>query len=320
MDALVREPTVGHIEAALKTLPKGLDEIYKRAMERIESQGGGTTKLAKKILSWVVHAKEVLSIVELQHAVAVEPGTSEMNWKFIPTVEIIGTICAGLITIDTQSNAVRLVHYTTQEYFERTHGTWFPNAISNITAICTTYLSFTAFKGGYWGTDEEYEERLRSNPFYKHAALHWACYAREASTCHQNIIKLLECDENLWASNEVLERSQWSRHRGWTRGDDKGFALSMMGVHWAAYLGIEEIMEALLVGREPDSSDGRERSPLWYAAREGNGAVVRLLLDTGRVDVNRKDWSEWTPLLLSSKNGHSTVVKLLLADAGISPD
>lgn len=111
MEALAREPTTGYIEMALQSLPEGLEEVYKRAMIRIESQGKSTQELAKTILSWIVHAKRTLSITELQHAVAVKPGESELNSKFIPSIETIGTICAGLIAIDIPGNTVRLVHY-----------------------------------------------------------------------------------------------------------------------------------------------------------------------------------------------------------------
>ena len=99
-------------------------------------------ELAKKVLSWVIHAKRILSTAELQHAVAVEPGKPELNGKFIPNIEIIGSVCAGLVTIDTQSDVVRLVHYTTQEYFEQTQRDWFPHAQTDVTEIYVTYLSF----------------------------------------------------------------------------------------------------------------------------------------------------------------------------------
>lgn len=115
IDSLAQEPTEGHLERALQVLPRGLDKTYVQAMERIESHGGGSRKLAKTVLSWLVHAKRLLSTAELQHAVAVQSGQPELNKKFIPTTEIIGSLCSGLVTIDTQSDVVRLVHYTAQE-------------------------------------------------------------------------------------------------------------------------------------------------------------------------------------------------------------
>ncbi|KAH6714367.1 hypothetical protein BKA61DRAFT_442366, partial [Leptodontidium sp. MPI-SDFR-AT-0119] len=120
IDALAREPTVGDIELALENLPRGTDEIYNQAMIRIESQGGRFRDLAKKVLSWVFHAKRVLSTTELRHALAVKTGNPDLNEKFIPSTDMISSICAGLVTIDAKSDVVRLVHYTTQEYLEQT--------------------------------------------------------------------------------------------------------------------------------------------------------------------------------------------------------
>ena len=37
------------------------------------------------------------------------------------------SVCAGLVTVDEESDIIRLVHYTTQEFFERTQNIWFPN-------------------------------------------------------------------------------------------------------------------------------------------------------------------------------------------------
>ena len=57
------------------------------------------------------------------------------------------------------------------------------------------------------------------------------------------------------------------------------------------------------------------QTPLSYAAGKGNEVVVKLLLDTGKVDVEAKDNYGLTPLLLAAKNGHAAVMKLLL-DSG----
>ena len=33
--------------------------------------------------------------------------------------DVLVSVCAGLVTIDRESNIIRLVHYTTEEFFER---------------------------------------------------------------------------------------------------------------------------------------------------------------------------------------------------------
>ena len=48
--------------------------------------------------------------------------------------------------------------------------------------------------------------------------------------------------------------------------------------------------------------------------------MVRLLLETGKVDVNSKDFAGATPLSLAAWNGHETVVRLLLETGKVDVD
>ncbi|KAK3338119.1 hypothetical protein B0H65DRAFT_477827 [Neurospora tetraspora] len=47
------------------------------------------------------------------------------------------------------------------------------------------------------------------------------------------------------------------------------------------------------------------------AAKNGHEAVVKLLLDTGKVDADPKDRAGQTALHIAAENGHEAVVKLL---------
>jgi len=68
--------------------------------------------MAKKVLSWVIHARRTLSTAKVQHALAVEPKKMVLNGDFILEVEMLGSVCAGLATVNAESNIIRLVHYT----------------------------------------------------------------------------------------------------------------------------------------------------------------------------------------------------------------
>ena len=118
-------------------------------MERIRGQVKDQEELAKQVLSWITCAKRPLTTSELQHALAVEVGESALDEENLPQIEDMVSVCAGLVAVDKESNIIRLAHYTTQEYFERTHNQWFPNAETDITQICITYLSFSAFESGF---------------------------------------------------------------------------------------------------------------------------------------------------------------------------
>ena len=310
LDSLAQEPTVGDIELALQNLPAGLDETYKQTLRRIESQGTCCRRLAKKILSWAVYAKRILSIYELQHAVAVQFGKPDLDKKFIPSVGIIGSVCAGLITIDTQSDVVRLVHYTTQEYLERTEKDWFPKAETYITMTCITYLSFKDCESGFCQTDEEFEKRLQLNPLYNYAAQNWGNHARTASLeVEQSILDFLWSEAKVSASAQALIAF---RYYAGDSGYSQHVPRQIIGVHIAAYFGLTGVVMALLKNRDHlNIKDGWDRTPLAWAVENGHEVVVKLLLEEG-AELESTDKSGQTPLSWAVEEGHAAVVKLLL--------
>ena len=119
-------------------------------------------------------------------------------------VEDMVSVCAGLVTVDEESSIIRLDHYTTQEYFKRTQEKWFPNIETDIATICVTYLLFDEFESGFCQNDEEFEERLLSNPLYDYASRNWGHYACKASTLIPEVISFLETRAQAEASSQAL--------------------------------------------------------------------------------------------------------------------
>jgi hypothetical protein len=161
------------VKLTLATLSKGeaaLDDAYSEALERIEGQRATYFKLAKNVLTWVTFAKRPLTTAELCCALAVEPGENELDPENKPDVDDIVSVCAGLVVVDQQSAIIRLVHYTTQEYFERISSRLNPDGQLEIAETCLTYLSFSVFESGSCATDEEFEERLCQHELLDYAA------------------------------------------------------------------------------------------------------------------------------------------------------
>ena len=108
--------------STLNKLSKGsaaLEEAYSGALERIDGQLAEDRSLARRSLCWISYAQRLLTTEELCHALAIELGDKTLNMDNVYEVEDIISVCAGLVAVDKDSSIIRLVHYTTQEYFER---------------------------------------------------------------------------------------------------------------------------------------------------------------------------------------------------------
>jgi len=117
-----------------------------------------------------------------------------------------------------------------------------------------------------------------------------------------------------------------------------GWDSSTRGIHLTAFFGLQDLTMLLIaMGEEPDTEGSSERTPLWWAARNGHIDLVKALLDTKRVDidgrirgiagpaaitvprplfdtlvVDARDEYMCTPLSIAAENGHEAVVKMLL--------
>lgn len=319
LDSLKSKWTTKAIRTALEALPTGSEvytETYNAAMDRIKGQTG-SRELAIQVLSWITCARKRLTTLELQHALAVEIGKSDLDEDNLPEIEDLVSVCAGLVTVDEESNIIRLVHYTTQEYFERTQSHWFPQANVNITTICVTYLSFCVFESGFCAMEDDFNERLRSNPLYDYAARNWGHYARKALTLCQEVMEFLEQQAKIEAASQAL---MMPRRRFVFPPRSRLFGQHvprlMTALHLVAYFGIENAARALLQNEvEIDAKNTGSQTPLSLAAKNGHLKVVELLLENG-AELESEDNRGNTPLLWAVINGHEEVVQLLLENGG----
>ncbi|KIX03194.1 uncharacterized protein Z518_06746 [Rhinocladiella mackenziei CBS 650.93] len=231
---------------------EALNDAYNHTMKRINEQPPRHRELAIQVLSWITCAKRPLTTLELQHGLAVMPNDSELDEENIHRVDTIIAVCHGLVMVDKESRVTRLVHYTTQEYFEK-HRNMLPAAETDIAMRCITYLSFNVFKSGCCPTNEMFDERLKQNPLFGYAARHWGYHLKEASPEAQRKIP------------EFLENEA-----------------SRTPLSWASENGHEDVARLLIEkGAAVDSTDEYGRTPLSWASGNGHEDVVRLLIEKG---------------------------------------
>lgn len=281
-----------------------------------------------------------LSTIELQTAIAVEKDSHEIDKDNIAEIKDLVSACAGLVIVDERSNIVRLVHYTTQEYFQRTQRDWFPDAQNEITSACLTYITFDTFIQGVCSTYESFKDRIQSNPLYSYAAQNWGHHARNSVGLDWNANILLESQSKMEAAWQVYEIKTMNRIF-------QSFEASRVtGLHLTAFFGLQYLTSQLLSKYEPDVLTRFMETPLMLAAKSGHEAIVKLLLENGahveakdaeyrstptywealsklegfaelplatrlRLEPNDKKYGQ-TPLMWAARNGHEAIVKLLI--------
>jgi ankyrin repeat protein len=255
--------------------------------------------------------------LELRHALAVEIDEPELDQSNMPETEDMISVCAGLVTADQESNIIRLVHYTTQEFFERTWENWFPSAQNDIASICLTYLSFDAFETGFCQSDREFLFRQRSYPLYNYAVRNWGYHCRESTDSQLSIPAFFGSEAKMSAFSQALMFPGPYRQTE----NSQDLPRQMTAVHLAAYLGLGDMVGMLLdKGYNSDHKDSHGRTPLSYAAEKGYMLIVRLLAEREDVNSDSRDSHGRTPLSYSAERGTVLITKLLVEREDVKSD
>ncbi|KAJ6183623.1 hypothetical protein N7519_004924 [Penicillium mononematosum] len=284
------------------------DKAYDNAMSRIQGQLREQTELAIQTLSWLTCARRPLTSLELQHALAIEKGESSLDEENMPEIEDILAVCAGLVTVEDESGIIRLVHYTTQEYLERKKDVLLPSAENEISMLCVTYISFDIFGSGICESDEAFEERLESHPFYPYVVRHWGDHVGVTRILHPDVINFLKDQARIDASEQTRLVVKHSIPNNWSQN----FPREMTGLHLAALYGIEEAVSYFLQHQHPvDMRYNGGRTPLQCAISRGHLNLIQLLLAHGADPKGNGDLNN-DPLSSAAALGHEDIVRLFL--------
>jgi len=316
LNQVLEERTAIKILKALKSLPSGLEQVYKVTLEGIQRQVKSRSSLAMKILQWLSHANRPLLVDELRQALAVEwdeddgedrPRDLDRNNMEDPTSFV--DVCAGLVTIEEGSNVISLVHFTAMEYFTKFREVLFPQATTEISRTCLAYLLFAEFNQGSCKSDEELDHRLKQYPFLTYAAQQWGRHVRgDPEQDLEDLASILLKDDcSLSSSTQVMYVPEFYR-----ADYSQSFPRAFGSLHVTASFGLEKLSLVLIEqALDLQAKDSLGRVPMHYAAAAGFERVVRLLLAHG-ADVETTDGNGSTPLHQAAENGQIEVAKLLL--------
>ena len=345
IDSLMKLITLRKIKSALETLPESLDKMYDDMLARIQTQDPERATLAMKTLSWIFYAVRPLTIQELQHALAIEPGDVFLDKDGVSDKDMIVSICIGLISVQ-EGNIVGFIHYTIREYLAHRAMCFFKDAQTQIAQTCLTCISFDEFDGGPCADDGAFEQRLNIHPFLEYAASYWGDHARGPPERDVECLALafLSSSPKISCSLQVKDFYHFRHIRYQNFSQD--FVDGISGLALAAMFGLYTIVNTMIRdGVDIEARDAIDATalhravvaksengsrlliekgadvractavgltPLHFAAIGGHHVIARLLLDM-EADVNAKTKDGMTPLHYAASNGHTTVLHLLIS-------
>ena len=274
------------IRSALQKLPQELEDTYQEALQRIVRQGQPSLEMAYQVLSWISYAYRPLTVEELRCALAVTPGRSTFDEDTMTPESSLVSVCAGLVAVDPQSRIIRLVHYTTQEFFEKIRDSIFHDARRDITRTCLTYLSFDHAR---YDNTRKYD--IKKSPFLSYAVQHWRdhMWASPDPKFNEMTLQILSQPKKMDCIFQTMDEPPFNvgMYRDTT----------VPPLCAAAFLGLESVV-LLLLERGADLTESvtsNGSTALVLAVFRAQQEVIKVLLDRG-ASINRQDRSGWTPL------------------------
>ncbi|KAL8748994.1 MAG: hypothetical protein Q9184_006986 [Pyrenodesmia sp. 2 TL-2023] len=316
MDSLATKMSVKTLKQAIGDLPSTLNQLYDEAFRRIDDQNADDRDFANKALRWVAYAYRPLTVLELKEALAIEPRGQDFDADAAPDIALVLEACAGLLIVDKETEQVRLVHYTAQDYLDPLLTSRYREAHASIAEDCITYLNYDVFQ--FRQCDNDHERRFEAHMsslqlrtyLLAYALVYWAKHCRMAGQGVELGAQLY----NFLASNP--------RIRLFASGDDvKWFEFPLSsadlekinGIGIAACYGLCDALRRLLQQNEVDingtTDDGH--SALHLAALNDEIISVQLLLEHGAdIECNAKD--DGTPLLVAINSNSVKTARLLM--------
>jgi ankyrin repeat protein len=315
------------------TLPQGADDAYERILRKSPSQNE-----ARQILHVILGAKRPMSLAEMSVILAFR--ANDQACGTFPEDDIVSTdeleihlrnICGLFVTV--VDRRVYLLHQTAREFLSQntTHNP--AEQLATASAPRQINVDQYAWRHSMNPTDSnsclaeicisylQSDIKEESGSLFEYCALYWVAHHNQsAKACQMAMAKTTE-DICLPSESNLRWIQIYNRDHSIPEIRYQLCLLSALGLENAVKMCLSEHnLTATLLENEIHGRDGKGRSPLAWAAIKGHEAVVRLLVDSGKADVDAMCDSHQTPLLYAVDYGNEAVVRLLISTGKADAD
>ncbi|KAH6909309.1 ankyrin repeat-containing domain protein [Coprinopsis sp. MPI-PUGE-AT-0042] len=303
--------SVAGLKLALKSFPAKIEDIYAQTMQRILDAPEPRATLGKRLIIWIVFAREILSIDDLRYALATCPRSRTFDPDDLVSEEVLMELCHGLAHTDASRN-VRLIHYTAKDTLATLLLKLGGEPHLLLLEACITHLRRCNFGNVNFRQLGQLYEAFQQNPLLKYAYLNW----------HEHYRMCLSP-----ATADLAVQDFIGACVRFPLGDDSSHGSlhhplrdCLSALHLAAQHNLSAVLKVLVtkgLGVNLPTTT-LQQSPLIIAAQNGCDQAVRYLLQCTGVNVNSQDLKGTTALIAAAQQGDLAVVEMLLQTHEIS--
>jgi ankyrin repeat protein len=309
------------IREALADLPKDLSETFARILQK---SGSSDPALQAKTLQLVLASYRPLTVDELREALSVTPG--DATWDPSKTLNDVYSAldcCGCLLAIDEEEFTVRVIHHSVKQYIldglggVKQIGFSSEKAQRTLADIVVTYLGY-----GVFGTELS---GVRVHPIMAQSAPSKIMQVamESSSTTRQIAIRILRSRRQpAFDMSRAIAEARISVN---SKAENTFSFYTYAEAYWQDHIlyvsGKEDTMYKLsskLISNRMSELNARDMNfgvHCHWAAEHGNRNILKLLLQTGKIDTDAMHYDGWIPLIWAVSRGYEDIVKLLL-DAG----
>ena len=188
IEELSSQDTTEELEESLENLPERLEDIYAQVLDRINSLKDATKQRARQLLQLIACASEPLSVVEIEHCMAISYDEDQFNRRRLirNPKDFILQCCGPLVEIGSSDSIVRMAHASVKDFLlsqsqSASISTYLVDskeAHFRLARSCLTYLSYK--NNDYVTVNEDgkaslanLDKRMQESPFLRYATSHW---------------------------------------------------------------------------------------------------------------------------------------------------